>query len=48
MLAAGQADVAIQSVGKFTGDMVWFSNTSSAPLAELSEVYRTSFAAAVA
>jgi phosphoribosylformylglycinamidine (FGAM) synthase-like enzyme len=48
MLAAGQAGVTIQSVGKFTGDTVWFSNTSSAPLAELSEIYRTSFAASVA
>ena len=43
MIAAGQAGVPIQSVGKFTGDMVWMGQ-SSAPLAELSETYRTAFA----
>ncbi len=47
MLAAGQAGVPIASVGKFTGDSVKFGG-SEAPLAELAEIYRTSFAAAVA
>ncbi len=44
MIAAGRADVPIQSVGKFTSDTVWFSNTASAPLADLSALYRSSFA----
>ena len=47
MLAAAQAGVPLHSVGKFTGDTVWMGNCS-APLSELSEVYRSSFAAAVA
>jgi phosphoribosylformylglycinamidine synthase len=47
MLAAAQAGVPLHSVGKFTGETVWMGNCS-APLSELSEVYRSSFAAAVA
>ncbi|ASM72611.1 MULTISPECIES: phosphoribosylformylglycinamidine synthase subunit PurL [Roseobacteraceae] len=47
MTAAGQAGVAIISVGKFGGDQVRFGSVS-APLAELADVYRTSFAVAVA
>ncbi|WP_264213677.1 phosphoribosylformylglycinamidine synthase subunit PurL [Leisingera thetidis] len=47
MLAAGQAGVTITSVGKFGGDMVKIGG-SEAPLAELKEVFRSSFAAAVA
>ena len=42
MIAAGRAGVAIQSVGKFTGDTVKFAN-SEAPLADLSAIYRNSF-----
>ena len=42
MIAAGRAGVAIQSVGKFTGDTVKFAN-SEAPLADLSAIYRDSF-----
>ncbi len=48
MVAAGSAGVSVQSVGKFTGTDVWFASSASAPLAELSEIYRTSFAKAVA
>ncbi|MEO0866149.1 MAG: AIR synthase related protein, partial [Pseudomonadota bacterium] len=48
MIVAGQAGVPIQSVGKFTSDTVWFCNTSSATLAELSATYRSSFAATFA
>jgi len=48
MVAAGLAGVPIQTVGKFTGTDVWFASSSSAPLSELSDIYRTSFAAAVA
>ncbi|MEP4195778.1 MAG: phosphoribosylformylglycinamidine synthase subunit PurL [Aliishimia sp.] len=48
MVAAGPAGVSIQSVGKFTGDTVWFASSASAPISELSEIYRTSFEAAVA
>ncbi|MEL6566612.1 MAG: phosphoribosylformylglycinamidine synthase subunit PurL [Pseudomonadota bacterium] len=44
MTAAGRAGVPIQSVGKFTSDTVWFANTSSAPLADLSALYRSTFA----
>ena len=47
MVAAGQAGVPIHSVGKFCGDQVSFGGTS-APLAELSKLYRKSFAASVA
>ncbi|MCF6443613.1 phosphoribosylformylglycinamidine synthase subunit PurL [Nereida sp. MMG025] len=47
MTAAGQSGVTLTSVGKFTGDCVKMGG-SEAPLSELSEVYRTSFAAAVA
>ncbi|MEO0744899.1 MAG: phosphoribosylformylglycinamidine synthase subunit PurL [Pseudomonadota bacterium] len=44
MIAAGRAGVPIQSVGKFTSDSVRFSNTASAPLADLSALYRSAFA----
>ena len=47
MIAAGQAGVTIASVGRFTGDTVKMGG-SEAPLAELSQVFRTSFAASVA
>ncbi|MBT8152471.1 phosphoribosylformylglycinamidine synthase subunit PurL [Epibacterium ulvae] len=47
MLAASQAGVTLTSVGKFGGDSVKFGG-SEAPLAELSETFRASFAAAVA
>ncbi|WP_270729939.1 phosphoribosylformylglycinamidine synthase subunit PurL [Shimia sp. Alg240-R146] len=47
MINAQQAGVPITSVGRFTGDMVKFGS-SEAPLAELSETFRSSFAAAVA
>ncbi|MCF3594115.1 phosphoribosylformylglycinamidine synthase subunit PurL [Rhodobacteraceae bacterium LMO-12] len=46
MLAAGQAGVPIQSVGKFAGDTVRLG-TSEAPLAELSNLFRTAFEEAV-
>ncbi|MGB0903038.1 MAG: phosphoribosylformylglycinamidine synthase II, partial [Halocynthiibacter sp.] len=46
-IAAGQAGVPVASVGTFGGDTVNMGG-SSAPLAELSDTYRTSFAAAVA
>ncbi len=42
-IAAGQAGVTVQTVGRFGGDMVSIGQ-SSAPLAELSELYRSSFA----
>ena len=42
MIEAGRAGVPIQSVGKFTGDMVKFGS-SEAALAELSGIYRNSF-----
>ncbi len=42
MVAAGQAGVTLSTVGKFTGDTVSFGGTS-APLEELSGLYRTSF-----
>ncbi|MGC0222290.1 phosphoribosylformylglycinamidine synthase subunit PurL [Pseudooceanicola nitratireducens] len=42
MVAAGQAGVTLSTVGKFTGDAVSFGGTS-APLEELSGLYRTSF-----
>ncbi len=47
MIAAGQAGVPLVSVGRFTGDSVKIGN-SEAPLAELTETFRQSFAAAVA
>ncbi|MEX0277145.1 MAG: phosphoribosylformylglycinamidine synthase subunit PurL [Ruegeria sp.] len=47
MITAGQAGVPLVSVGRFTGDAVKIGN-SEAPLAELSETFRTSFAEAVA
>jgi phosphoribosylformylglycinamidine synthase len=47
MMAAGQAGVPIVSVGRFTGDSVKFGG-SEAPLAELAETFRSSFAAAIA
>ena len=47
MLAAGQAGVPVVSVGRFTGDSVKFGS-SEAPLAELAETFRSSFAAAIA
>ncbi|MFL4470898.1 phosphoribosylformylglycinamidine synthase subunit PurL [Tateyamaria armeniaca] len=43
MIAAGQAGVPIQTVGKFAGDTIWMGQ-SSAPLSELSGIYRTTFA----
>jgi len=43
MIAAGRAGVPIQSVGKFTGDTVWMGH-SSAPMADLSALYRATFA----
>ena len=45
--AAAKAGVPLHRVGQFTGDMVRFG-TAAAPLAELSAVYRSSFAQAVA
>ncbi len=45
-VAAGQADVVIETVGKFSGSTVCFGK-SSAPLAELAQIFRTSFASAV-
>ncbi|KIC42629.1 phosphoribosylformylglycinamidine synthase [Ruegeria sp. ANG-R] len=47
MIAAGQAGVPLVSVGRFTGDTVKIGN-SEAPLEELTETYRGSFAEAVA
>ena len=47
MVAAGQAGVTLQSVGKFTGDKVRMGS-SEAPLADLAATFRSSFAAAVA
>ncbi|MFY0596023.1 MAG: phosphoribosylformylglycinamidine synthase subunit PurL [Cognatishimia sp.] len=47
MLEAGKAGVTIQTVGKFAGDTVKFGS-SEAPLADLAEIFRGSFAAAVA
>ncbi|WP_146345180.1 phosphoribosylformylglycinamidine synthase subunit PurL [Falsiphaeobacter marinintestinus] len=47
MIVAGQAGVSISSVGKFTGDTVRIGS-SEAPLAELSDLFRSSFAAAIA
>ncbi|MEO9682546.1 MAG: phosphoribosylformylglycinamidine synthase subunit PurL [Tateyamaria sp.] len=47
MVAAGQAGVALQSVGKFSGDTVSIGG-STASLSELSETYQTTFAATFA
>ncbi len=47
MIAAGRAGVPVAQIGRFGGDAVSFGAVS-APLAELSELYRTSFAAHVA
>ena len=47
MMAAGQAAVPISFVGRFTGDTLRIG-TSEASMSELSELYRSSFAAAVA
>ena len=47
MIAAGHAGVPLSSVGKFTGTTVRFGG-SEAPLAQLSQTYRESFAKAVA
>ena len=47
MIAAGHAGVPLSSVGKFTGTTVRFGG-AEAPLAQLSQTYRESFAKAVA
>ena len=47
MIAAGQARIPIQQVGRFGGEQVVYGPSSGA-LAELSQVYRTSFAENVA
>ncbi|WP_370287280.1 phosphoribosylformylglycinamidine synthase subunit PurL [Pseudooceanicola nanhaiensis] len=44
MIEAGRAGVAIRTVGRFHGASVRFGS-SEAPLAELAEIYRTSFGA---
>ena len=46
MIAAGQAGVTLQTVGKFGGTDVSFGG-SSAPLAELAETFRSSFYTAI-
>ncbi len=46
MTAAGKAGVPLAVVGRFGGDVVSFGN-DSAPLADLSRLYRTAFEAAV-
>ncbi len=46
MIAAGRAGVPVASVGRFGGDMVRFDR-SSAPLAELSGLFRSAFADAL-
>ncbi len=46
MVVAGQAGLTLATVGRFGGEHVTFGG-ASAPLAELAEIYRTSFAAAV-
>jgi phosphoribosylformylglycinamidine synthase II len=46
MIAAGQAGVTLQTVGKFGGTDVSFGG-SSAPLAELAETFRSSFYSAI-
>jgi phosphoribosylformylglycinamidine synthase len=47
MTAAARAGVSVANVGRFGGDMVRLG-ASEAPFAELSQLYRTAFAAAVA
>ncbi len=47
MIAAGQAGVPIAQIGRFGSDQVSFGS-ASAPLSELSALYRTAFAAHVA
>ncbi len=47
MIAAGQAGVPLETVGKFTGDTVKVGG-SEATLEELSQIFRSSFAEAVA
>lgn len=47
MIAASRAGVTLTSVGKFGGNEVSFGGVS-APLADLSEIYRTTFAATFA
>ncbi|WP_299842383.1 phosphoribosylformylglycinamidine synthase subunit PurL [uncultured Roseovarius sp.] len=44
MVAAGNAGVTIQTVGRFTGDAVKIGN-SAAPLTALSQIYRSTFGA---
>ncbi len=46
MVAAGQAGVPIVQIGRFGGE-AFIMGTASAPLAELSELYRSSFAQVV-
>ncbi|TCP63268.1 phosphoribosylformylglycinamidine synthase subunit II [Rhodovulum bhavnagarense] len=46
MVEAGKAGVPLTTIGRFGGDMVSFGG-SAAPLAELSDSYRTAFAAAL-
>ena len=46
MVAAGQAGIPLQTIGKFGGSNVRFGDRE-APLAELAELWRTSFAAKV-
>lgn len=46
MVEAGKAGVSLAVVGRFGGETVTFGG-QSAPLAELGDIYRTSFAAAV-
>jgi phosphoribosylformylglycinamidine synthase len=47
MIAAGRAGLHLETVGKFTGDLVTLGH-AAAPLAELSLLYRQAFAEAVA
>ncbi len=47
MISAGQCGVQLSTVGKVGGEAVTFG-TASAPLAELTQIYRSSFAKAVA
>ncbi|MEE9428856.1 MAG: phosphoribosylformylglycinamidine synthase subunit PurL [Paracoccaceae bacterium] len=43
MVAAGKANIRLQSVGKFSGDQVTFGG-ATAPLSDLSQIFRNSFA----
>ena len=47
MLAAGDAGLTLTHVGRFTGDQMRLGH-ASAPMADLSRLYRTAFAAALA